>query len=81
MDGCPHCYEFKNILRSNSINYIDLDINENSEEYEMFSKITENDLVPAFMIMDEVTSSAQYFVPDRDYNELEEALRIIKENF
>jgi glutaredoxin len=78
MEGCPHCHDFKNILRENSINYVDLDINENPEEYEMFSKITENDLVPAFMIVDETNNSAEYFAPDRDYNELDEALEILK---
>ena len=79
MEGCPHCQEFKKILTENSVEYVNRDIHEHSEEYQMFSRI-KNDLVPAFMIVDEndLTKSG-LFAPDQDYTTLEEALNIIKE--
>jgi glutaredoxin len=79
MDGCPHCQEFKKILSENKVEYVDRDIQEHSDEYQMFSKV-KNDLVPAFMIVDgDDTSKSGLFAPDQDYQTLEEALNIIKE--
>jgi glutaredoxin len=79
MEGCPHCQEFKKILSENSVEYVNRDIHEHSEEYQMFSKV-KNDLVPAFMIVDgDDTSKSGLFSPDQDYQTLEEALNIIKE--
>jgi glutaredoxin len=79
MEGCPHCQEFKKILSENSVEYVNRDIQEHSEEYQMFSKV-KNDLVPAFMIVDgDDTSKSGLFAPDQDYQTLEEALNIIKE--
>jgi glutaredoxin len=79
MDGCPHCQEFKKILSENSVEYVNRDIHEHSDEYQMFSKV-KNDLVPAFMIVDgDDTSKSGLFAPDQDYQTLEEALNIIKE--
>jgi glutaredoxin len=81
MVGCPFCQDFKELLKGDNIDFVDMDIHENPEEYEMFSQITENDLVPAFMIVDEEDNSAQYFAPDRDYEELDQAIKIIKGKF
>jgi len=79
MEGCPHCQEFKKILSENKVEYVDRDIQEHSDEYQMFSKV-KNDLVPAFMIVDgDDTSKSGLFAPDQDYQTLEEALNIIKE--
>ena len=78
MEGCPHCHEFKKILSENNLNFVDRDIEEHRDEYELFSKV-KNDLVPAFMVIDEEdTSNSQLFAPDQDYQTLEEALNIIK---
>jgi glutaredoxin len=79
MEGCPHCQEFKKILSENSVEYVNRDIHEHSDEYQMFSKV-KNDLVPAFMIVDgDDTSKSGLFAPDQDYQTIEEALNIIKE--
>jgi glutaredoxin len=79
MEGCSHCQEFKKMLSENSVEYVNRDIHEHSEEYQMFSKV-KNDLVPAFMIVDgDDTSKSGLYAPDQDYATLEEALNIIKE--
>jgi glutaredoxin len=79
MEGCTHCQDFKKILSENNMTYINRDIHEHSDEYELFSKV-KNDLVPAFMIIDkEDTSKSGLYAPDQDYQTLEEALDIIKQ--
>ena len=79
MEGCSHCQEFKKMLSENSVEYVNRDIHEHSDEYQMFSKV-KNDLVPAFMIVDgDDTSKSGLYAPDQDYETLEEALNIIKE--
>jgi glutaredoxin len=80
MEGCPHCHEFKNTLSEEKISFINMDINEHPEEYGMFVQITENEYVPAFMIVDDQTNVAEYFAPDRDYEDLDEALEKVKKN-
>lgn len=82
MKGCPHCDDFKKMLKKEGIDYFDRDIDEYSKEYDMYSKITENDMVPALMIIesDEKEHESFLYAPDRNYNELSEAINIIQEH-
>ena len=49
----------------------------------MFVEITENDFVPAFMIVEspDENPNPMLFAPERDFNEIEEGVGIIKEHF
>jgi glutaredoxin len=78
MKGCPFCDIMKNMLSENNITYHDLDIDENELEYDLFKEVTQNEFVPAFMIIEEGTTKAELFAPSRDYNEISEAIEIIK---
>jgi glutaredoxin len=79
MDTCHHCSQFKEILKSENLEFMDRDINQFNEEYELF-RGAKNDLVPAFMIVDDETpSQSELFAPEIDFPTLEEAVRIIKE--
>ena len=78
MEGCPYCYDFKNMLKESNIEFTDLDINEYNEEYDMFMKIVENDLVPSFMIVNTEGGPTTFMAPDRDYQDLTEAINLIK---
>jgi glutaredoxin len=78
MEGCPYCYDFKNMLKEEKIEFLDLDINKNEEEYSMFTQIVENDLVPAFMIVDDQNNNTVFMAPDRDFQDLDEAINLIK---
>lgn len=78
MDGCPHCSDFKEMLIKENIEFIEADIDENKEEYDMFVKVTENEYVPAVMIVNESTKDAKFLAPDRDFQDLEEAISKIK---
>lgn len=78
MQGCPHCQEFKKMLSESKLEFVNRDIHEYQEEYQMFSSV-KNDLVPAFMIVDgEDTTKSGLYAPDQDYTTLDEALNIIK---
>jgi glutaredoxin len=81
MKGCPHCVDFKELLVQNDIEFYDRDIDEYSDEFDMFVELTGKDFVPAFMLVDESESDEpipMLFAPEEDFNELEEGLEIIK---
>jgi glutaredoxin len=83
MEGCPFCQIMKDRLTEEEIEYYERDINIHEEEYNMFKEITENDFVPAFMIVENPDDEpfSHLFAPERDYNEIEEGIGIIKEHF
>jgi len=81
MDGCPFCQMMKEKLIESNIIYYERDIDECKDEYDLFVEITENDYVPAFMIIegdDEKQPITSLYAPDRDFNDLDEGLEIIK---
>lgn len=80
MNGCPYCEQLKQKLKEEKLEFIERDIEKNSDEYDLFVEITENEYVPAFMIIeDDVNNpSSKLFAPDRDFNTLDEGIEIIK---
>ena len=84
MDGCPFCVQMKDQLKESKIDFIERDIFEHNDEYEMFVEVTQNDFVPAFMIIenpDKENEKSYLFAPDRDYEDIESGVSIIKEHF
>ena len=82
MKGCPFCVEFKDMLKENKIKFIDRDIDKYSDEYDLFVEITSNDMIPSMLIIEGDGNSHESFLyaPERNYNDLTEALDIIKEH-
>jgi glutaredoxin len=80
MKGCPHCQELKQMLDEQKLDYVERDIHEHEDEYQLFTEITENEYVPAFMVItdDQDNPSSKLFAPDRDFISLEEGVEIIK---
>lgn len=83
MKGCPWCEEMKKGLQENKIKFLDRDINDYVEEYKLFVEITDNDFVPAFMIINDATdlTKTKLYAPDRDFSGIEQGIEIIKESF
>jgi glutaredoxin len=83
MEGCPYCLMIKDKLNELSIPYIDRNINEHKDEYDVFVEITESDFVPAFMVIENINTKPESFlyVPERDFNEIDEGVEIIREYF
>ena len=82
MKGCPHCVTMKNSLNESNIDFVERDIDEYKDEYDVFSEITENDLIPALLIIEGDGKDYKSFLytPDRNYNELTEAIDIIQQH-
>lgn len=82
MKGCPFCEDFKKMLQEEKITFIDRDIQEHESEYDTYSKITGNDMIPALLIIEGDSKKHKSFLyaPERDYNELTEALEVIKKH-
>jgi hypothetical protein len=70
------------MLTKEGIEFYDRDIDEYKDEYDTFSEITENDMIPALLIIEGNGKNYKSFLyaPDRNYNELTEAVQIIKEH-
>jgi len=74
MKGCPHCDNLKNQLKENNIKFTEIDVDENEEMYNRFSKIVENEFLPAILI------GKNAFVPDRSFNTINEAVDLVKKH-
>ena len=74
MKGCPHCENLKNKLNENNIDYIDIDVDENEELYDLFSKKVDNQYLPAILI------GKTAFVPDRSFQTIDEAVELVKKH-
>jgi glutaredoxin len=81
MKGCPFCDMLKDMLTEAEIPFINRDIDDYKEEYDMFSEVVGNEYVPALMLIEtpEESPKSELYAPERDYNDLEEAVQIIKE--
>ena len=80
MKGCPFCIDFKEMLVNENIEFFDRDIDEYKSEYDLFVEVTDNDMIPALLIIEGDGNNHKSFLyaPERNYNELTEALDIIK---
>jgi glutaredoxin len=81
MKGCPFCDDMKNMLEEEGIDFVNRDIYEYEEEFNLFAEITNSDYVPAFMLIEnpETEPKSELFAPDRDYENITEGVKIIKE--
>ena len=82
MKGCPFCTDFKDMLTNEGIEFFDRDIDDYDEEYQLFMEVTDNDMIPALLIIegDGKEHKSFLYAPERDYNELSEAISIIQEH-
>lgn len=82
MNTCGFCEQFKTKLTENNIEFVNRDIHENKEDYDMFVKATGNDFVPSFMVVESPYENpvSYLYAPGRDYEDLDKALSIIKEH-
>jgi glutaredoxin len=84
MKGCPFCVIMKEQLQESNIDFVERDIYEESEEYDLFVKAVDgNEFVPAFMIIetDGENHKSKFFAPERDYDEIVNGVKIIKEHY
>lgn len=83
MKGCPFCDQFKEILIKENISFVDRDIYENEDEYNLFVKATGNELIPSLLIIestDTQSPKSYLYSPEKNYETLDEALVIVKKH-
>lgn len=80
MKGCPFCTDFKEMLTNEGIKFFDRDIDDYKDEYDIFVEVTDNDMIPAMLIIEGNDEKHESFLyaPERNYNELSEAVDIIQ---
>lgn len=83
MKGCPFCTMIKEELEKEDIPFIERDIQEYEEEYDEFSRVTENEYVPALMLLtldeNDDASNVKLLAPDRDFQDIFEGVFMAKE--
>lgn len=82
MKGCPHCIHIKEELNKNNLPFIERDIDDFESEYDDFTKIVQNEYVPAMMLItldeNEEAKNVKFLAPDRDYQDIFEGVEIVK---
>jgi glutaredoxin len=81
MKGCPHCQEMKKLLDENHITYDERDIDKFEDEYNLFVEATDNEFIPAFMLLtieDEKPFNVELLAPDRDFTDINDACEKVK---
>ena len=81
MKQCPFCHMLKEMLDKENFDYVDRDIHEYEEEYNLFVEVTNNEYVPSFMLIESPDDDpiTGLFAPDRDFEDINEGVKIIKE--
>lgn len=85
MEGCPFCHQIKEELKKNHLPFVERDIHEHQDEYDEFVRVTENEYVPAMMLLtldeEENASNIRLLAPDRDYEDIFEGVEMVKKYF
>ena len=81
MKQCPFCHMLKEMLDKENVDYVDRDIHEYEEEYNLFVEVTNNEYVPSFMLIESPDDDpiTGLFAPDIDFEDINEGVKIIKE--
>jgi glutaredoxin len=81
MKGCPWCQMMKDELKEARVKYIERDIDDHKDEYDILVEATSNDYLPALMLITinkGESSDVKLMVPDRDFKEISEAVEKVK---
>ena len=81
MKGCPWCQIMKDELKEARVKYIERDIDDHKDEYDILVEATSNDYLPALMLITinkGESSDVKLLVPDRDFQEISEAVEKVK---
>ena len=71
---CSYCNELKELLKSNNIEFkdIDIDLKENQEEFNKINLIAKTDSVPIILV------NKRILVVNKSYKTIQEAFELIK---
>ena len=78
MDECPHCTDLKEMVKAEGINFKNINIDDYEDEWERVKELTKTEFVPTIMVKDTETRKGKYICPDVHFQDLEEALQLLK---
>ena len=78
LSGCGHCQQFKQRLNTESIPFTEFDVDQNQELWNQVVEQTGNELLPTFFIKKPDSEAGPVFCPEKDFNNEDEAITIIK---
>jgi len=78
MNGCEHCYDLKKELNDLQIPYKEIEINQNKKIWDQVVEQTKQNIIPTIFITKENTDEGIVFIPGKDFNNRDEAVKMIK---
>lgn len=78
LNGCYHCKTLKERLKNESIPFTELEVNSHEKLWDQVVSQTNLDYLPTFFIRQEGTNTGPVFCPTRDFNDEDDAIKIIK---
>ena len=78
LNGCGHCVELKKSLNELEIDYSEIVIDNNEEIWNQVVNQTGHNSLPTIFISINGDEEGPVFVPERDFNSLDECVEIIK---
>jgi glutaredoxin len=80
INGCLQCRDLKTKLDSQSISFIDIEITKNRELWNQVVEQTGYDTLPTVFIQNDNDGSGTVYIPGRDFQDIDEIIKIIKNN-
>ena len=80
LNGCLQCRDLKMKLTEQSISFKDIEITKNQELWKQVTTQTGYDLLPTVFIQNDDNSTGTVYIPDRDFQDINEIIEIIKSN-
>jgi glutaredoxin len=82
MKGCPYCTMIKEELEKSNIDFLERDIHEYEQEYDEYSKLIENEYIPAFLLLtldnEDNPNNIKLYAPERDFQDIHEGVEMVK---
>jgi len=78
LTDCIHCKDLKTKLITAEIQFKDFEVNQNRPFWDDIVKQTGEDVVPTIYLRDKERKSARILIPGKDFNDGDEAIKIIK---
>ena len=78
MVECPYCTDLKEMVKAEGINFKNVDVDEFEDEWERVKELTKTEFVPTIFVKDTETRRGKYICPDVHFQDLEEALQLLK---
>jgi glutaredoxin len=75
IENCPYCNQLKEMLTTNGINFIEIDVNDpkNEDEFNKLYEITKCDDVPMVLVKNQI------LIPNVSFRSIDELFGLIKQ--